>query len=119
MVPAAFTIGDDLLFAANNVKAGRSPYPYIPDADLSYQLVHARTRVVVSEGEMTLYDAVTASYEGVIPRTDLGLYDADTNPDGVRPRDLYVLRVTVDDGGVLTTLAAEMVAVLDPDSPSD
>ena len=116
MVPASFVIGDDLLFRADNVKAARSPYAYLPAATLTYSLVHSRSRTEITSGSMSVYDSDTASFEASISRTLLGEYDADTNPTGIRPRDHYTLRVTVESGGKRTTKAAELEAVQDPDS---
>lgn len=115
MIPAQIVIGDDLRFRADEVKAARSPYSYLPEALLTFELLHAADRTVVASGNMTIYDVPTASFEGSVSKTLLGVYN-ENDETGLRPLENYVLRVFVSSAGVRTTKAVELVAVLDPDS---
>jgi len=114
MVPATFVIGDDLPFRVDNVQSGRDHTP-LTSATLTWQFLDQETRAVVSSGDMDQYDAVAASYEGVVPATDLGLYNAESNPSGIVPGRAYVLRPTILDGGIHTSKSVVTRAVLDPD----
>lgn len=113
MIPATFTIGDDLPFDLNDVQGGRDHTP-LTGATVTWEFVDKQTRTVIASGSMDLYDDVAASFEGVVEATHLGLYDAVGNPNGIIPGREYVLRATINDSGVHTTKSATSRAVLDP-----
>lgn len=116
--PALLVIGDSFPFRADNVMSGRDDAP-LPSADVSYKLLDLETRDVVAEGDMSLYDAPSASFEAVIDDSELTAYDPDTNPDGIKPEHEYVLRVTVDNNGTKTSKVRRLVAKLDPPDEED
>lgn len=113
MVPATLVIGDDLSFRLENVTSGRTGLP-IPTAVVAWELLDAETRVEVDSGDMTQYDAVNASYEGIVPRASLEEFDADSNPTGIRPKRKYVLRTPITHDSKTQTKAVTLVAVRDP-----
>lgn len=111
--PAIFVIGDSLAFRCANVTSERTGQP-LPSATVSYTLLDADTRVVVTSGSMTLYDAPSASFEAAISDSLLDAYDPDTNPDGIVPERQYILKTTINNSGVKTSKARRLVAKLDP-----
>lgn len=111
-VPAQFTIGDDLPFRAMYVTSGRTGQ-LIPGAVLNYQLLDKQSRALKAAGQMFLYDAATASFEAVIPASELAVYDPIDNPNGIEPNNQYILHIIILDNGIKTTIAANLTATLD------
>lgn len=111
--PAIFVIGDSLAFRCVNVTSERSGQP-LPLATLTYTFTDADTREQVTSGNMVLYDAPSASFEGTIPDTVLDEYDPNTNPDGIVPERQYILKTTIDNAGTKTSKARRLIAKLDP-----
>lgn len=112
-VPAWFVIGDSLPFLLNNVKSGLTGF-YLPAASITFEFIEAKTRIQIVTGTMALYDAPTASYNGIIANSSLTLYNSITNPNGIKPRENYILRALIDNNGIKTTKAATLVALLEP-----
>lgn len=112
MAPGEFTIGDDLAFQANNVKSGKSG-ALLPSATLTFEFVDIRSRAIIASGTMTRYDAITASFEGLIDASSLPLFNGTV---GIKPGQVCALRAIISYGGIRTTKAAILRAVLDPEN---
>lgn len=93
-------IGDDFPFTAQDVTWERNGSP-IPTADLTWSLEDEDADEVAS-GTMTQYDALAASYEGVIPRA--------VTVALVKGAEYYLL-VAVEDDGIRNTFSLRLRAV--------
>jgi len=113
MIPSFFIIGDSLSFTADDVKSGRTD-ANLPSATATYSFIDAQTRIEIASGSMSQYDTDPSSFEAVIASTLLEEFDAQSNPDGIKVKQNYILRVTTDNAGLLTTHSAEMVALYEP-----
>jgi hypothetical protein len=111
--PGYFVIGDSLPFRAEEAVSARTGDPLLA-ATATYSMLDAQSRAEVAAGDMVLYDQILMSFEAEILPEDLELYDATTNPNGVVPNREYLLKATVDDGGIKTSRALRLVALLDP-----
>lgn len=114
-VPAVFVIADDLSFRLDDIRSSRTEQAVTPGA-VTYELLEKTSRRSIATGVMSLYDAgngttIGPSYDAVIDASNLALYNGTI---GVKPLEKHVLRATIDNAGVKTTKAAELVAVLDP-----
>lgn len=100
-----FVIDDDLRFQVQYVKSGRND-TLQPDAVLTYKLVNQLSRVEITTGSMSLFDAVNASFYAVIPKSILAY-------PTVSPNEIYELEISIVANGVTTTQRKELLCKLD------
>ncbi len=113
MVPAWFAIGNNIVFQAGPVSFDFNDQPAI-GATATYQFLDKQTRVVVDSGSMTLTDPAAVTFQQEISETKTGLYDPNSNPNGIKPFHVYVLRTTIVNGSIQGTRSTDLLAVLDP-----
>ena len=111
--PAIFVIGDTLAFKLDNVKSGVDG-SNLPSATATYALLDHETRTVVDSGAMNQYATDPSSFDAAIDPSKLQPYDADTNPNGIKPEHDYQLKATINNSGILTSKARRLTAKLDP-----
>lgn len=103
MAPGPIIIGDDYVFSARNATTGRD-HTAAPTATFTWQLVDTQSRDEVDDGNLTIYDEPTASFEGYVPAAVT---------EDLTPGREYTLRVRMTIGGKTTTRAAFLRAVYD------